>query len=163
MRFLFWTFLDILKMSIFGFLKIIFFNRTEKSGDKLMFWWRSIFSAEIIIIFIIIFEKFWKSGFWRSIFWTFFRKTSHKAYETSHKNYAATNLIVVYTILLAKSVIYIFVFFTSLHNRKNLIRLMRFFCKNVQKTSFSYEFFSFVSYNVIGSFYKRSVFSLGTP
>jgi hypothetical protein len=30
--FLFWTFLDILKMSILGFLKIIFFGRTEKSG-----------------------------------------------------------------------------------------------------------------------------------
>ena len=34
MRFLFWTFLDILKMSIFGFLKIIFFMRTEKSGNE---------------------------------------------------------------------------------------------------------------------------------
>jgi hypothetical protein len=32
MRFLFWTFL---KMSIFGFLKIIFFCRTEKSGMKI--------------------------------------------------------------------------------------------------------------------------------
>ncbi len=34
MRFLFWTFLDILKMSIFGFFKIIFFRRTEKSENK---------------------------------------------------------------------------------------------------------------------------------
>ena len=34
MRFLFWTLLDILKMSIFGFLKIIFFYRTEKSENK---------------------------------------------------------------------------------------------------------------------------------
>ena len=34
MRFLFWTFLDILKMSIFGFLKIIFFRCTEKSENK---------------------------------------------------------------------------------------------------------------------------------
>jgi hypothetical protein len=34
MRFLFWTFLDIFKMSIFGFLKKIFFMRTEKSGNK---------------------------------------------------------------------------------------------------------------------------------
>jgi hypothetical protein len=32
MRFLFWTFLDILKMSIFGFLEEMFFRRTEKSG-----------------------------------------------------------------------------------------------------------------------------------
>jgi len=34
MRFLFWTFLDILKMSIFGFIKIIFFMRTEKFETK---------------------------------------------------------------------------------------------------------------------------------
>ena len=34
MRFLFWTFLDIFKMSIFGFLKIIFFRHTEKSENK---------------------------------------------------------------------------------------------------------------------------------
>ena len=34
MRFLFWTFLDILKMSIFGFLKIIFFMRTEKFRNE---------------------------------------------------------------------------------------------------------------------------------
>ena len=33
MRFLFWTFLDILKMSIFGFLKEMFFKRTENFGD----------------------------------------------------------------------------------------------------------------------------------
>jgi len=32
MRFLFWTFLDILKMSIFGFLEEMFFCRTEKTG-----------------------------------------------------------------------------------------------------------------------------------
>jgi hypothetical protein len=37
MRFLFWTFLDIFKMSIFGFLKIIFFGRTEKSGKRKIF------------------------------------------------------------------------------------------------------------------------------
>ena len=30
-----WTFLDILKMSIFGFLDEIFFRRTEKSGLKI--------------------------------------------------------------------------------------------------------------------------------
>ena len=36
MRFLFWTFLDILKMSIFGFLKEMFFKRTEKFGIKKM-------------------------------------------------------------------------------------------------------------------------------
>jgi hypothetical protein len=34
MRFLFWTFLNILKMSIFEFLKIIFFRRTEKFENK---------------------------------------------------------------------------------------------------------------------------------
>jgi hypothetical protein len=34
MRFLFWTFLDILKMSIFGFLKEMFFGRTEKYGKQ---------------------------------------------------------------------------------------------------------------------------------
>ena len=30
-----WTFLDILKMSIFGFLDEMFFRRTEKSGLKI--------------------------------------------------------------------------------------------------------------------------------
>ena len=30
-----WTFLDILKMSIFGFLDGIFFRRTEKLGTKI--------------------------------------------------------------------------------------------------------------------------------
>jgi hypothetical protein len=30
-----WTFLDILKMSIFGFLDEMFFRRTEKSGVKI--------------------------------------------------------------------------------------------------------------------------------
>jgi hypothetical protein len=34
MRFIFWTFLDIFKMSIFGFLKIIFFLCTENSKHK---------------------------------------------------------------------------------------------------------------------------------
>ncbi len=37
LRFLFWTFLDILKMSIFGFLEEIFFGRTEKSGNIVVF------------------------------------------------------------------------------------------------------------------------------
>ena len=41
----------------------------------------------------------------------FFRKTSHKAYETSHKNYAATNVILVYKFLLANSVMYMFMNF----------------------------------------------------
>ena len=41
MRFLFWTFLDILKMSIFGFIKIIFFMRTEKSENKNVWKYRS--------------------------------------------------------------------------------------------------------------------------
>ena len=35
MRFLFWTFLDILKMSIFGFLKIIFFYALKNLETKL--------------------------------------------------------------------------------------------------------------------------------
>jgi hypothetical protein len=34
MRFLFWTFLDIFKMSIFGFIEEMFFGRTEKSGNE---------------------------------------------------------------------------------------------------------------------------------
>ena len=33
---------------------------------------------------------FWKTRFGRSVFWTFL---THKAYETSHKNYAATKLL----------------------------------------------------------------------
>ena len=34
MRFLFWTFLDILKMSIFRFLEEMFFYRSEKSKNE---------------------------------------------------------------------------------------------------------------------------------
>jgi hypothetical protein len=41
MRFLFWTFLDILKMSIFGFLEEMFFMRTEKSENKNVWKYRS--------------------------------------------------------------------------------------------------------------------------
>ena len=36
-----WTFLDILKMSIFGFLDGIFFRRTEKSGLKMILFVRT--------------------------------------------------------------------------------------------------------------------------
>ena len=41
MRFLFWTFLDIFKMSIFGFLEEMFFMRTEKSENKNVWKYRS--------------------------------------------------------------------------------------------------------------------------
>jgi hypothetical protein len=58
MRFLFWTFLDILKMSIFGFLKIIFFERTEKSENKNVWNCRSENGKVKYKIRICIFEKF---------------------------------------------------------------------------------------------------------
>jgi hypothetical protein len=60
MRFLFWTFLDILKMSIFGFLKKIFFYRTEKIRNKNVWICRTENGKEIIIgilEFLIIFKN----------------------------------------------------------------------------------------------------------
>ena len=51
MRFLFWTFLDILKMSIFQLFEIIFFCRTEKSGYKYVINCRSINSKKFLNIF----------------------------------------------------------------------------------------------------------------
>ena len=61
MRIAFWTFLDILKMSIFGFLEIIFFRRTEKSGDKLVVLRCCIISADFETRFSEFFENFGKS------------------------------------------------------------------------------------------------------
>ena len=40
---------------------------------------------------------FWKTRIGRAVFWTFL---THKAYETSHKNYAGTKLIVISETLL---------------------------------------------------------------
>jgi len=60
MRFLFWTFLDIFKMSIFGFLEEMFFGRTEKSGNKNDWVCRSENGKENIIgilEFLIIFKN----------------------------------------------------------------------------------------------------------
>ena len=57
MRFVFWTFLDILKMSIFGFLEEIFFCRTEKSGNKKGVDCRTENGKENIYVFQWIFEK----------------------------------------------------------------------------------------------------------
>jgi hypothetical protein len=48
MRFGIWTFLDILKMSIFEFLEELFFYRTEKSGKINAVIWRSENGKEII-------------------------------------------------------------------------------------------------------------------
>ena len=53
------------------------------------------------------FHKFWiflKIRFWRACFWTFFYLKSHKAYETSHKNYAATNIIDIFKTFLLNMV-----------------------------------------------------------
>ena len=44
-----WTFLDILKMSIFGFLDEMFFRRTEKSGLKMFITCRTENGKEIFI------------------------------------------------------------------------------------------------------------------
>jgi hypothetical protein len=52
MRFGIWTFLDILKMSIFGFLEEMFFCRTEKSGVINIFIVRTEKSG-VINIFIV--------------------------------------------------------------------------------------------------------------
>jgi hypothetical protein len=60
MRFLFWTFLDILKMSIFGFLKIIFFMRTEKSRNENVWKCRSENGKENQSWIFGFFKKFWK-------------------------------------------------------------------------------------------------------
>ncbi len=60
MRFLFWTFLDILKMSIFGFLKEMFFRHTEKSGKIKTFYLRIENGKEIIKsknVFLIFLEN----------------------------------------------------------------------------------------------------------
>ena len=60
MRFGIWTFLDILKMSIFEFLEEMFFYRTEKSGKKIFFIRRIQNGKEIIKnknVFFIIFSK----------------------------------------------------------------------------------------------------------
>ena len=58
MRFVFWTFLDILKMSIFGFLDGIFFCRTEKSGNKKRVDCRTENGKENICKSWCFFEKF---------------------------------------------------------------------------------------------------------
>ena len=57
----FWTFLDILKMSIFENSEEIFFGRTEKSGTQLMNNFVSIFSAKLDNGFLQIFGflDFW--------------------------------------------------------------------------------------------------------
>ena len=61
MRIAFWTFLDILKMSIFGFLEIIFFRRTEKSGTDLEAIHRCNSNADFETRFSEFFENFGKS------------------------------------------------------------------------------------------------------
>jgi hypothetical protein len=60
MRFLFWTFLDILKMSIFGFLKELFFGRTEKSGNIIIYNCRIENGKENTICKYVIFQKILK-------------------------------------------------------------------------------------------------------
>jgi hypothetical protein len=54
MRFGIWTFLDILKMSIFEFLEEMFFYRTEKSGN-IQGWNRRIENGKEIIKSIFVF------------------------------------------------------------------------------------------------------------
>ena len=69
-------------MSIFEFLEIIFFHRTEKSGDEMVPSVYCIISADFETSFSINFGFFKKSGFEGPVF-------GHFSYETSHKNYAA--------------------------------------------------------------------------
>ena len=68
MRFLFWTFLDNLKMSIFGFLKEMFFWRTEKSGNIIFYICRTENGKENAICKIVFFQKFRKRS---PLNWTF--------------------------------------------------------------------------------------------
>jgi hypothetical protein len=60
MRFLFWTFLNILKMSIFKFFKIIFFRRTEKSENKNDLNFHSENGKEKVILECVNFNNFRK-------------------------------------------------------------------------------------------------------
>jgi hypothetical protein len=75
MTFAFWTFFKNIKMSIFGFLEIIFFCRTEKSGTQTDVFRRTENGKENTILFL--FEKcflgfFSRSGFHWKIFWLHF-------------------------------------------------------------------------------------------
>jgi len=60
MRFGIWTFLDILKMSIFRFLEEMFFYRTEKSGVINIFIVRTENGKENITITFVFFKNFGK-------------------------------------------------------------------------------------------------------
>jgi hypothetical protein len=88
-------------MSIFEFLEIIFFRRTEKSSNNSDVVRCCIISADFKNQFSIFFDFFGKSGFEGLVFGHSFVLKSHKAYETSHKNYAAVKNIAAFeTILL---------------------------------------------------------------
>jgi hypothetical protein len=111
-------------MSIFDFLNKIFFGRTEKSGTYLMLFFVSIFSAKTYNGFLGFFEK---NAFWTfddPFFGHFFILKSHKAYETSHKNYAAIFLKGIFKVflLIMMSIFLSFKFLSA--KPKNLIRLM---------------------------------------
>ncbi len=73
-------------MSIFEFLEIIFFHRTEKSGNKTILGLCCIFNANFETRLIGKSWFFGKSGFEGPFF-------GHFSYETSHKNYAAAKII----------------------------------------------------------------------
>ena len=72
-------------MSIFEFLEIIFFRRTEKSGNKMILGVYCIFSAVFETRLVGNIDFFGKPGMEGPFF-------GHFSYETSHKNYAATKL-----------------------------------------------------------------------
>jgi len=71
MTFSFWTFLKNIKMSIFDFLEIIFFCRTEKSGTQTDVFSRTENGKENIRLFL--FEKHFFRNFLNAVFpWLFF-------------------------------------------------------------------------------------------
>ena len=108
-------------MSIFQFFEIIFFCRTEKSGYIFVIIYCSIISKDFINIFSKIFRVFWNSGFKRSDFWTFL---THKPYELTHKNYAATIFTNIFVTLLLLLVRWTFIKYFLSADSKRLISLM---------------------------------------
>ena len=97
MRFAFWTFLDIYKCPFLSYSRLSFFTALKNRGTLRML---VIAAYSMRILKPDLLENlgfFEKSGFVGPFF-------GHFSYETSHKNYAATNIIDIFKTFLLNMV-----------------------------------------------------------